>query len=194
MKLSEKRGLKKKEQIILSAIKIMNRKGYNGATMEEIAAELLMTKGALYYYFKNKEDLIYQCHELVLTNAIEELQAHLEEPVSYETRLRNMIKTHIAYAIKEKETFNMILKPDETFSSEQLKPILLKRQKYAHQFDTVIKEGIEANEFTITELKIARMILLGSMNWIQQWYQPDGKFNVEELQNVYADYLLKVVK
>lgn len=194
MKLSEKRGLKKKEQIILSAIKIMNRKGYNGATMEEIAAELLMTKGALYYYFKNKEDLIYQCHELVLTNAIEELQAHLEEPVSYETRLRNMIKTHIAYAIKEKETFNMILKPDETFSSEQLKPILLKRQKYAHQFDTVIKEGIQANEFTITELKIARMILLGSMNWIQQWYQPDGKFNVEELQNVYADYLLKVVK
>ncbi|MEK3989860.1 TetR/AcrR family transcriptional regulator [Robertmurraya sp. FSL R5-0851] len=194
MKLSEKRVLKKKEQIILSAIKIMNRKGYNGATMEEIAAELLMTKGALYYYFKNKEDLIYQCHELVLTNAIEELQAHLEEPVSYETRLRNMIKTHIAYAIKEKETFNMILKPDETFSSEQLKPILLKRQKYAHQFDTVIKEGMKAKEFTITELKIARMILLGSMNWIQQWYQPDGKFNVEELQNVYADYLLKVVK
>ncbi|SHT30010.1 TetR family transcriptional regulator [Mycobacteroides abscessus subsp. abscessus] len=194
MKLSEKRVLKKKEQIILSAIKIMNRKGYNGATMEEIAAELLMTKGALYYYFKNKEDLIYQCHELVLTNAIEELQAHLEELVSYETRLRNMIKTHIAYAIKEKETFNMILKPDETFSSEQLKPILLKRQKYAHQFDTVIKEGMKAKEFTITELKIARMILLGSMNWIQQWYQPDGKFNVEELQNVYADYLLKVVK
>lgn len=194
MKLSEKRGLKKKEQFILSAIKIMNRKGYNGATMEEIAAELLMTKGALYYYFKNKEDLIYQCHELVLTKAIEELQAHLEEPVSYETRLRNMIKTHIAYAIKEKETFNMILKPDETFSSEQLKPILLKRQEYAHQFDTVIKEGMKANEFTITELKIARMILLGSMNWIQQWYQPDGKFNVEELQNVYADYLLKVVK
>lgn len=194
MKLSEKRVLKKKEQIILSAIKIMNRKGYNGATMEEIAAELLMTKGALYYYFKNKEDLIYQCHELVLTNAIEELQAHLDESVSYETRLRNMIKTHIAYAIKEKETFNMILKPDETFSSEQLKPILLKRQKYAHQFDTVIKEGMKAKEFTITELKIARMILLGSMNWIQQWYQPDGKFNVEELQNVYADYLLKVVK
>ncbi|MCM3601685.1 TetR/AcrR family transcriptional regulator [Robertmurraya korlensis] len=194
MKLSEKRVLKKKEQIILSAIKIMNRKGYNGATMEEIAAELLMTKGALYYYFKNKEDLIFQCHELVLTNAIEELQVHLEEPVSYETRLRNMIKTHIAYAIKEKETFNMILKPDETFSSEQLKPILLKRQEYAHQFDTVIKEGMKANEFTITELKIARMILLGSMNWIQQWYQPDGKFNVEELQNVYADYLLKVVK
>ena len=194
MKLSEKRVLKKKEQIILSAIKIMNRKGYNGATMEEIAAELLMTKGALYYYFKNKEDLIYQCHELVLSNAIEELQAHLDEPVSYETRLRNMIKTHIAYAIKEKETFNMILKPDETFSSDQLKPILLKRQKYAHQFDTVIKEGMKAKEFTITELKIARMILLGSMNWIQQWYQPDGKFNVEELQNVYADYLLKVVK
>ena len=65
MKLSEKKLKKKEEEIILSAVKIVNEKGYQGATMEEIAAELLMTKGSLYYYFKNKEDLIFQCHAMV---------------------------------------------------------------------------------------------------------------------------------
>ena len=59
MKLSEKKLQKKKQEIILSAVKIVNKKGYQGATMEEIAAELLMTKGSLYYYFKNKEDLYF---------------------------------------------------------------------------------------------------------------------------------------
>ena len=83
MKLSEKKLLKKKKDILLSAIKIVNLKGYQGATMEEIAAELLMTKGSLYYYFKNKEDLIFQCHELILSQVMEELQAHLEKDISF---------------------------------------------------------------------------------------------------------------
>ena len=65
--------MRKKEQILTSAIEIINRRGYSGTTMEEIAAELLMTKGSLYYYFKNKSDLMYQCHKFVLFQATEEL-------------------------------------------------------------------------------------------------------------------------
>ncbi|MDV2686082.1 TetR/AcrR family transcriptional regulator [Alkalihalophilus lindianensis] len=194
MKLSEKKALKKKEEIILSAVKIMNRKGYHGATMEDIAAELLMTKGALYYYFRNKEDIIFKCHELVLTRAIEELETYLYEDSTNEEKLRKMIYTHIDYAIGEKETFNMISKPDHTFSKEQLKPILSKRIAYASVFDRVIQQGIESKEFTVDEPKFVRMILLGAMNWIQQWYNAEGGKSIEELQKIYADYLLKVVK
>ncbi|PZX08305.1 TetR family transcriptional regulator [Psychrobacillus insolitus] len=194
MKLSEKKIQKKKEDIILSAVKIVNEKGYQKATMEEIAAELLMTKGSLYYYFKNKEDLIFQCHEMVLVQAIEELQQHINVKQSNEEKLREMIKTHIQYAIEKKEMFNMIIKPDQTFSEDQLNPILLKRNEYAGLFDQVILAGIKTAEFTIDEPKIARMILLGSMNWIQQWYNPFGSKTIEELQQIYADYMLKVLK
>ena len=194
MKLSEKKIQKKKEDIILSAVKIVNEKGYQKATMEEIAAELLMTKGSLYYYFKNKEDLIFQCHEMVLVQAIEELQQHIHVKQSNEEKLREMIKTHIQYAIEKKEMFNMIIKPDQTFSEDQLNPILLKRNEYAGLFDQVILAGIKTAEFTIDEPKIARMILLGSMNWIQQWYNPFGSKTIEELQQIYADYMLKVLK
>lgn len=195
MRLSEKKLLKKKEEIILSAIKMVNRKGYQGATMEEIAAELLMTKGSLYYYFKNKEDLIFKCHELVLSKAMKELQIYLDEDdVTYEQRLRNMIVTHIHYTIEGKEIFNLIIKPNETFSTEYLKPILEIRNNYARYFDLVIQRGIKANEFSISEPKIARMILLGSMNWIQQWFSSEGKMTKEEIQAIYSDYLIKIVK
>lgn len=194
MKLSEKKLQKKKQAIILSAVKIVNQKGYQGATMEEIAAELLMTKGSLYYYFKNKEDLIFQCHEMVLGQAISDLQDCFNEEITNEQKLRKMIASHIRYAIEEKETFNMIIKPDQTFSKNQLSPILKKRNEYASWFDQVIQKGIAEGDFTIQEPKIARMILLGSMNWIQQWYSPDGDKTMEELQALYAEYLLKVVK
>src|SRR6476660_10567879 len=49
--------------ILKSAAKAFRRLGYHGATVEQIAAALKMKKGNLYYYFKNKEEILFACHE-----------------------------------------------------------------------------------------------------------------------------------
>ena len=141
MKLSEKRTLKKKEQILLTAITVINQRGYGGATMEEIAAELLMTKGSLYYYFKNKGDLMYQCHNFVLSQAANELEDVLEGEGTAEKILRSMIATHIDYVIDEKETNNLIIEPRSFFNDYQLEAVLKLRKYYSSLFDQAIEKG-----------------------------------------------------
>src|ERR1043166_5280267 len=49
--------------ILKSAAKAFRRLGYHGATVEQIAAALHMKKGNLYYYFKNKEEILFACHQ-----------------------------------------------------------------------------------------------------------------------------------
>ncbi|MFT4414770.1 TetR/AcrR family transcriptional regulator [Fredinandcohnia humi] len=194
MKLSEKKVLKKKEQILLSAITIINQKGYSGATMEDIAAELLMTKGSLYYYFKNKSDLMYQCHNFILSQATEDLRDILHAEGTVEEILRHMIATHIDYAVEEKETFNMIMEPKRFFNTEQLHLVLKLRKEYESLFDQIISRGVETGSFLAKEPKIARMMILGAMNWVQQWYKPGGRLSKEELVELYSDYILKILK
>jgi AcrR family transcriptional regulator len=194
MGFRELKSAKKKEDILRSAAKIVSKKGYHGATMEDIAAELLMTKGALYYYFDNKDDLVYQCHDLILSTAITTLKGYLSSSISSAEKFRKAVEIHIDYAITEKETFNMIIKPQQTFTEERLIPILEKRQAYANIFDEIIQQGIDAGEFSVSEVKMARMMILGAMNWIQQWYLPGGKKNKEEITEVYYEYLLKLLK
>lgn len=194
MKLSEKKILKKKEQILLSAITIVNRRGYDGATMEEIAAEMLMTKGSLYYYFKNKGDLMYQCHKLVLEQATGELEEELQGEGTAEEILRKMVATHINYAVEEKETFNLIIEPKQMFNPEQIEPVLKLRKYYSSLFDQVIEKGGATGEFHVEEPIIVRMIILGAMNWIQQWYSATGRLAKEELQQHFADYIIKLLK
>ena len=135
MKLSERKTLKKKEQILMTAIAVVNKRGYDGATMEEIAAELLMTKGSLYYYFKNKGDLMYECHKFVLSDAMGALEIALNEEGTAEEILRRMISSHIDYAIEEKETNNLIIEPRRFFDEEQLGPVLQLRKKYSSYFE-----------------------------------------------------------
>ncbi|MFD1039833.1 TetR family transcriptional regulator [Virgibacillus byunsanensis] len=194
MKLSQRKMIRKKQQILFSAIGIVNKKGYAGATMEDIAAELLMTKGSLYYYFKNKSDLMYQCHNFVLSQASEDLERILNGEGSTKEILFKMVATHIDYAIEEKETFNLIMEPKRFFNEEQLKLVLELRKRYEGLFDQIISRGIQERIFSTEEPTIARMIILGAMNWIQQWYKPKGRLSKEELVEIYSDYIIKILK
>ncbi|PID20365.1 TetR family transcriptional regulator [Sporosarcina sp. P3] len=194
MNFSERKLLAKKDQIVSTAISVIKRRGYEGATMEEIAAELLMTKGSLYYYFKSKGELMYHCYNFVLSQATEALEVELQRGGTAEEILRNMIAKHIDYAIDEKETFNLIIEPKRTFDQEQLEPVLQLRKYYAGLFDEIITIGIESQEFHVKEPLIARMMILGAMNWIQQWYQTNGRMDKAQLQETFSEYILKILK
>jgi AcrR family transcriptional regulator len=50
-------------EILKTAAAAFRRRGYHGASVDEIASALEMTKGNLYYYFRNKEDILYACHD-----------------------------------------------------------------------------------------------------------------------------------
>src|SRR5204862_6080667 len=57
--------------ILKSAAAAFRRLGYHGATVEEIAAALRMKKGNLYYYFRNKEEILFACHQYSLDRLLE---------------------------------------------------------------------------------------------------------------------------
>lgn len=194
MNLREKKVAKKKEEILRSASKIISKHGYDRATMDSIAAELFMTKGMLYYYFANKEDLLYQCHLMVLTEASRNINDIYEEAISSTEKLRKAIGAHIELVISEKDTFNMISKPGQIFSEDHIAAILNQRDEYTRTFDKIIQQGIEQGEFVVHERKLVRMLILGALNWIQQWYSEDGEKSKEHIKEVYTEYLLKMLK
>ncbi|MFC0272512.1 TetR/AcrR family transcriptional regulator [Metabacillus herbersteinensis] len=193
MSLRERKAARKKEDILRSASLVISRQGFHNATMEDIAAELLMTKGSLYYYFKNKEELLYRCHDLILSDAMDKLESIYLEKISSTEKIKKAIKVHLDIAIREKEIFNLIVKPEQLFSEAHIESIISKRDKYSGIFDEIINQGVEKGEFIIKQKKMARMIILGATNWIQVWYSPEGDFSKEEIEEIYAEYLLKML-
>ena len=56
----------KRAQILESAVRSFAAKGFYGTSMDDIAEELLLTRGSLYYYFRDKEEILALCHETAL--------------------------------------------------------------------------------------------------------------------------------
>src|SRR5438132_11340508 len=78
-------------EILKSAAAAFRRLGYHGATVEEIAAALHMKKGNLYYYFRNKEEILFACHQYSLDRLHELLDEVEHSGVSPEDKLRRLI-------------------------------------------------------------------------------------------------------
>jgi AcrR family transcriptional regulator len=193
MSLRQRKTKKKKQEILRSAAEVLYEKGYHGTTMEEIASRLLMTKGSMYYYFRNKEELLYRCHMTILEISLQKIEDIMASTKSPTDKLRDAIVSHIELSISEKKMFAIIDNPDQTFSGDNLTEIVEQRSKYARYFDEILKEGIETKEFVKVDVKMTRFIILGALNWIQQWYSPEGNRSKEEISQTFSNYLLKMV-
>ncbi|OLO36345.1 hypothetical protein BTR23_15865 [Alkalihalophilus pseudofirmus] len=194
MSLHKQKVEMKKKEIIRSAAKTLQEKGFHGTTMEEIAAQLLMTKGSLYHYFKNKEDLLYQCHKIILEISIKQIEEILETEQSNTNKIEAIIRFHINLAIEENAMFSLIDNPEHTFSKENFEKIRKRRSYYSRCIDKVLEQGVENGEFRNIDIKMSRFIILGSLNWIQQWYNPQGNRSPEEISEYFVNKLLQTLK
>jgi AcrR family transcriptional regulator len=184
---------KKKQEILRSAAAVLAEKGYQGTTMEEIAAKLLMTKGSMYYYFKNKDDLLYQCHLMIMEICIDGIEKVVTSDRNPIEKLRSAIKEHILLATSEKSMFIVLGKPNHNFTEEQLQEVVELRKSYSKYFDRIIHEGMDKQVFVHVDVRMVRLIILGALNWIQDWYDQNGSQSAEEISEAYAAYLLKMV-
>lgn len=190
----ERKIEKKKEEILRSAAIVFAEKGYHGTTMEEIAAKLLMTKGSMYYYFKNKDELLYHCHKMIMDLSISGMKEIIDSSLSSTEKLHKAIKAHISLATSEKSMFMVMHKPSQHFTDDYLHEILEARTAYSQYFDRIIAEGIKSGEFQSVDVKMVRMIILGALNWTQEWFDPKGEKTPEEISEVFATYLSKMLK
>jgi AcrR family transcriptional regulator len=147
----------------------------------------------MYYYFKNKDDLLYQCHLMIMEICLDGIEKVIESELNPVEKLRNAIKEHILLATSEKSMFMALSKPNHNFSEKQLQEVLELRKNYSHYFDKIIQEGIEKRAFVPVDVKMVRLIVLGALNWIQEWYDQNGPQNAEEISEAYAAYLLKML-
>ena len=87
--------------ILKSAAAAFRRLGYHGATVEQIAAALHMKKGNLYYYFDNKEEILFACHQYSLdrlTQLLEQVEASATPP---DEKLRTLVSAFVHTILDE---------------------------------------------------------------------------------------------
>jgi AcrR family transcriptional regulator len=176
-------------QILRSAAAAFGRLGYHGATVEQIAAALHMKKGNLYYYFRNKEDILFACHQYSLDRLHELLEETERSGLPPEDKLRRLIVSFVQTILDELHGTALFLDL-EALSPSHLKKVILRRDRFDRGIRGVLEEGMASGVFTRSDPKLLTFAILGAVNWIPRWFDPRGSASSQEIADRFADYLI----
>jgi AcrR family transcriptional regulator len=179
--------------ILKSAAKAFRKLGYHGATVEEIAAALHMKKGNLYYYFKNKEEILFACHQFSLDQLMHILEGVQRGNASPDQKLRQLIVAFVHTILDELHGTALLLDL-EALTPTHLKAVILRRDQFERGVREVLEEGMADGTFAPGNPKLLAFALFGAVNWIPRWFKPQGASTSQQIADHFADYLISGLK
>jgi AcrR family transcriptional regulator len=180
----------RRAEILRSAVAAFRRRGYHGASVDEIAGTLGMTKGNLYYYFKNKEEILFFCHDWSLDILLDRLAQVQKQGGPPDRRLRRLIVAFVHMIIDELHGTALTLDL-QALSPAHLKRVIAKRDRFDRGLRRIIEDGIASGAFAPGDPKLLTFAVLGAANWITRWYDPKGQASSDEIGNAFADFLMR---
>jgi AcrR family transcriptional regulator len=175
--------------ILKSAAKAFRKLGYHGATVEQIAAALHMKKGNLYYYFKNKEAILFACHQYSLDRLMQLLEEAERSGLPPDEKLRRLIVAFVHTILDELHGTALFLDL-EALSTAHLRAVIVRRDQFDRGVRRIVEEGMSTGVFGPGDPKLLAFALFGAVNWIPRWYNPDGPASSQTIADLFADYLI----
>lgn len=163
-----------RERILAVAARSFREKGFTATTTRELAAASGIQPGSLYYYVKDKEQLLFELCQLSLDDAISSLKAATRSIREPEQRLRTLVTTHLSILHRDSNRFAVAFLEMRALQGPHQKKILEKRDEYEALVREVIEAG-QAEGFLRDDLpaKHLTLNLLGLLNWTVFWYKAD---------------------
>jgi AcrR family transcriptional regulator len=179
----------RRTDILKSAAAAFRRRGYHGASVDEIASALNMTKGNLYYYFANKEEILFACHEYSLDKLLALMEEVHADTATPEIKLRRLVLAFVHTILDDLHGTALTLDP-EALSPPLLKRVIAKRDQFDHGIRDIIQQGIDQGVFRPGDPKMIEFAMMGAVNWISKWFDPAGTQTSDQIGDAFADYLV----
>lgn len=168
------------EAIADVAVRVFLERGYDGASLDDVARAAGITKASIYYHVRGKEELL----TLGVGRAFDALDAATREPDakrgSAEARLRHIVRRTIEITVAMRPEVALLLRVRGNTRAE--KAIVERRRAFDHLVARQFARAQRAGEFRRDiDPRLATRLLFGMLNSITEWYRPGGELGAAEI-------------
>ncbi len=184
----EKRIRLTQKAIVTVAAQLFAEKGFGSTSLDDIAEVLSVTKGALYYHVKNKEEILRLIYLSVLTVAEEPLRHIVESDLSSAEKLHRAIEHHIEVSADRSPAITVFYREQPHLTGPFAKEITLRKKDYERYFEQIIEDGLATGAFKVgSDPKVIMFGILGMCHWISQWYKPSGQYTPQQIAAMFTN-------
>ena len=172
-------------ELLRSAARLFRRKGFDATSTRDIAAAVGMQSGSPFYHFKSKGALLYAVMEEGMRSAIDRQQmallgAELAAPDAA-GRLRILIRNHFDVLLGPGSDFIPVMLYEARSITPRQRAMLAQLQSEYEAPWVPVLEALHSGGRLKAEVKLARLLIFGALNWSAQWYDRRKGASLDEL-------------
>lgn len=171
-KADETRFALQKDRMLRAAAQCFNEKGFSGSSLKDVAKRLGLTDAALYYYVRNKEELVYLCYLRAAEVGREALQRALCEGGSGRDTVHRYLGYHIDLMVGERGPIAIMSEIPSLKPAHRTEVLELSR-RHSARFEQLLDAGIVDGSIAPCDVRMTGNAIMGSINWIPKWYHGD---------------------
>ena len=181
------KSVRRREEIVQCATELFDKKGFFNTSLDDVAQAVGIKREALYYYYRNRTELLLAIIAPQATELIESLKEVVASSLPAKEKLRLAIQNHLDRFDRHCLEMTITLRDGVMGTSDPVREPMTKVWKsYEQLWTTLIADGQSSGEFNIAgDPKMVSFGILGMCNWLSRWYKPDGKTSIEQLIDTY---------
>ena len=182
----------KREAVLIAAVRAFNARGFRATSLDDVAAELNVTKPTIYHYYGNKDEILFECVRRGLDPIRRVAEEGVAEGGSGAERLRSLLR---GYALMMTEDFGICVSRtlDSELSPESRVRFRALKREIDQLMRQVVEEGMADGSLRPGDPRLVTFTLAGSVNWVARWYRPDEALSAEAIAEGVADTLMRGV-
>lgn len=176
----------KLDHILECATQVFCEKGYEGASIRDIARRSRVSLAGLYYYVQSKEELLYRIQKHCFTTLLARLEKGLAAaPPDPEERLYVLVRGHIGYFLQNREAMKVLSHEADSLRSPYADEVAEIKRAYYRLSRQVLDDLKRERNLKHLNTRLAVLSLFGMMNWIYTWHNP----KIDPGADILADHI-----
>jgi AcrR family transcriptional regulator len=179
----------KRRALLQASAEMFNEQGYATASLEAVARQLKISKAAVYYYFKSKQEILLECYEISFDFWEAALQvAHAEGRTGRE-KLEIYVRRYLEAGLDTLQPL-LVIREWAALKRPAREKIEARRKALRNQAREIISEGVTDGTLVPCDPKLATTIISSSISRLLRMYRPGGGLGRAEFIEQVLDVLL----
>ena len=171
----------RRDELLRVSAKLFREKGFDGTTIRDISSAAGMHSGSPFYHFKTKQDILVAVMEQGLAEGLRKSEDVMAQALSPDQKLKGLIRAQLGTILEEGNDFIPVLLYDwRSLSAANRRRIVTLKDRYDALWQQVIEDLQRAGHMP-GDAQLARLLILGAVNWTGTWYRAGGRLSLDEV-------------
>ncbi|NJQ01361.1 TetR/AcrR family transcriptional regulator [Streptomyces zingiberis] len=180
-------------RLLTAAVEAFAERGYHATTTRDIAGRAGMSPAALYIHYRTKEELLHRISRVGHRLALAMLERAADSDAGPAGRLALAVRGFARWHAEHHTTARVVQYELGALAEEHYAEVLALRRATDRAVRRIVQDGVDAGDFHVPDVGGTTLAVLSLCTDVARWFRPDGRRTPEEVGELYADLVLRMV-